>query len=154
MNTGQPNNSDCLCKVGLEPQNFAHITKNGIPLFPANPRGTAFFGVSSFDLGNVLTMFGRRHESEHVDYGEVQNASFSATWICRESSLVELTTPSVLVPTVPAGCPRIGWLGILKNSDRKSSLVRSLKWNDFEIDPSNSTTPGRITTFRPLVPNR
>jgi hypothetical protein len=57
MNTGQRNNLACLRRVGLEPQNKAFITKNGIPLFPANPLGTPF-GVSKFDLGNVLTMFG------------------------------------------------------------------------------------------------
>src|ERR1019366_1184216 len=51
------NNVDCLSTVGLEPQNFANITKNGIPLFPGNPLGIAF-GTFKFDLGNVLTMHG------------------------------------------------------------------------------------------------
>jgi hypothetical protein len=57
MNTGQRNNVSCLNQVGLEPQNFANITKNGVPLFPGNPLNIAF-GTSKFDLSNVLTMHG------------------------------------------------------------------------------------------------
>jgi hypothetical protein len=37
MNTGVPNNSACLNTVGIEPVNFAFITKNGIAQAPANP---------------------------------------------------------------------------------------------------------------------
>ncbi|HET6876114.1 MAG TPA: hypothetical protein VFH38_01140 [Jatrophihabitans sp.] len=36
-NTGQINNNDCLNKVGIEPANFAFITKNGVATGPANP---------------------------------------------------------------------------------------------------------------------
>jgi hypothetical protein len=50
------NNKDCQEKVGSETVNFAVITHNGIPLFPANPLG-ANFGVSRPDLNNVLKMF-------------------------------------------------------------------------------------------------
>lgn len=57
MNTGQQNNLACLHTVGLEPHNTAFITKNGIPLAPPNPLGIPF-GVSRYDLDNVLTMFG------------------------------------------------------------------------------------------------
>lgn len=57
MNSGQPNNVSCLNQVGLEPQNFANITRNGVPLFPANPLNVSF-GTSNFDLGNVLAMHG------------------------------------------------------------------------------------------------
>jgi hypothetical protein len=53
--TGQENNADCLKKVGREPWNFAIITKNGVPLFPANPLGLTF-GKSNPDLNNVLGM--------------------------------------------------------------------------------------------------
>ena len=53
--THQRNNIDCLRKVGIEPQNFAIVTRNGIPLFPANPLGVEF-GKFRFDLDNVLLM--------------------------------------------------------------------------------------------------
>jgi hypothetical protein len=36
-NTGQVNNSACLNAVGIEPVNFAFITKNGVATGPANP---------------------------------------------------------------------------------------------------------------------
>jgi hypothetical protein len=54
-NTGQNNNRDCLNKVGQEPVNFAVITRNGVPLAPANPLGVPF-GTSNNDLSNVLVM--------------------------------------------------------------------------------------------------
>ena len=53
--TKQLNNIACLQSVGIEPQNFAIVTRNGIPLFHANPLGTPF-GKSRFDLKNVLQM--------------------------------------------------------------------------------------------------
>jgi hypothetical protein len=37
MNTGVPNNANCLALTGIEPVNFAFITKNGLPHAPANP---------------------------------------------------------------------------------------------------------------------
>src|ERR671931_1490072 len=37
QNTGVQNNADCLGKVGLEPANFAFLTKNGRPHGPAAP---------------------------------------------------------------------------------------------------------------------
>ena len=37
MNTGQVNNGACLSSVGIEPVNFAFITKNGKAQAPANP---------------------------------------------------------------------------------------------------------------------
>ena len=37
QNTGQNNNAACLNTVGIEPVNFAFITKNGVPQAPANP---------------------------------------------------------------------------------------------------------------------
>jgi hypothetical protein len=55
MLTNQDNNKHCLNRVGQEPVNFAVLTKNGIPLAPANPLGAAF-GTSSPDLTNVLLM--------------------------------------------------------------------------------------------------
>ncbi len=55
MNTNRNNNADCLNQVGQEPVNFAIITKNGVPLFPANPLN-APIGVSKNDLRNVLLM--------------------------------------------------------------------------------------------------
>jgi hypothetical protein len=37
QNTGVPNNTDCLSRVGIEPANFAFITKNGKAHAPADP---------------------------------------------------------------------------------------------------------------------
>src|SRR6266852_6532773 len=37
QNTGVNNNNDCLNKVGIEPVNFAFITRNGVAQAPANP---------------------------------------------------------------------------------------------------------------------
>ncbi len=37
QNTGQVNNAACLSTVGIEPVNFAFITRNGVPTGPANP---------------------------------------------------------------------------------------------------------------------
>jgi hypothetical protein len=37
MNTGVPNNADCLNKVSIEPANFAFITRNGKPQAPPAP---------------------------------------------------------------------------------------------------------------------
>lgn len=54
--TGLFNNKACLDELGsAETPNFAVITKNGVPLQPANPAG-ALFGQSNFDLNNVLSM--------------------------------------------------------------------------------------------------
>jgi hypothetical protein len=57
MNKVQDNNNDCLNLVGEEPVNFAVITKNGVPITPANPLGIPF-GHSNFSLANVLVMSG------------------------------------------------------------------------------------------------
>jgi len=53
--TGNANNPACQNSVGVETVNFAVITQNGVPLFPANPLG-ANFGNNNFDLNNVLSM--------------------------------------------------------------------------------------------------
>jgi hypothetical protein len=37
QNTNTSNNADCLNKVGIEPANFAFITKNGVPHAPPGP---------------------------------------------------------------------------------------------------------------------
>jgi hypothetical protein len=37
LNTGTVNNADCLNTVGLEPANFAFITRNGVPHAPPGP---------------------------------------------------------------------------------------------------------------------
>jgi hypothetical protein len=37
LNSGAVNNDDCLATVGLEPANFAFITKSGVPHAPAAP---------------------------------------------------------------------------------------------------------------------
>src|SRR6266536_318295 len=37
QNTGTANNADCLGKVGIEPANFAFITRNGRPQAPPGP---------------------------------------------------------------------------------------------------------------------
>src|SRR5438477_7390897 len=46
MNTNTPNNADCLNKAGIEPVNFAFLTKNGVATAPANPLDYA----NSFNL--------------------------------------------------------------------------------------------------------
>jgi hypothetical protein len=53
--TNQDNNASCLNQVGQEPVNFAVLTKNGVPLTPANPLGVPF-GTASPNLNNVLFM--------------------------------------------------------------------------------------------------
>lgn len=53
--TGVVNNVACQNAAGVESINFAVITKNGIPLTPANPLGVNF-GRNNFDLTNVLSM--------------------------------------------------------------------------------------------------
>lgn len=56
-NTGQVNNRSCQSQLGDEPVNFAVITKDGVPLHPANPLGVAFPGATfRNDLSNVLIM--------------------------------------------------------------------------------------------------
>jgi len=37
QNNGVPNNADCLSTVGIEPANFAFITRSGVPHAPAGP---------------------------------------------------------------------------------------------------------------------
>jgi len=53
------NNADCLGSAlgGSQSVNHAFVTKNGVPLFPANPLGVPF-GSFSFDPNNVLQMDG------------------------------------------------------------------------------------------------
>ena len=54
--TGVFNNTTCLNALnGAETPNFAVITKNGVPLTPANAAGVNF-GQNNFDLNNVLSM--------------------------------------------------------------------------------------------------
>jgi len=53
QNTGVANNADCLNKVGIEPANFAFITKSGTPHAPAAPldlTGASFTPNSNTDL--------------------------------------------------------------------------------------------------------
>jgi hypothetical protein len=63
QNTGVVNNADCLNTVGLEPANFAFITKNGIPHAPPGPldlTNDSFTPNPGSDLfmssGDVLTV--------------------------------------------------------------------------------------------------
>jgi hypothetical protein len=53
--TGIINNVDCQNTVGIESVNFAVITRNGVPLTPANPLGVNF-GRNNPDINNVLSM--------------------------------------------------------------------------------------------------
>jgi hypothetical protein len=46
QNTGVPNNTDCLSTAGLEPVNFAYLTKNGKATTPANPLNGARFNLN------------------------------------------------------------------------------------------------------------
>ncbi len=63
QNTGTINNADCLNTVGIEPANFAFITKSGVPHAPAGPLDLtlgSFTPSSTTDLfmssGDVLTI--------------------------------------------------------------------------------------------------
>jgi hypothetical protein len=55
MLKNQNNNLSCLQQVGQEPVNFAVLTRNGVPLTPANPLG-APIGTSVPNVNNVLLM--------------------------------------------------------------------------------------------------
>jgi hypothetical protein len=46
-NTGVPNNNACLNSAGLEPVNFAFLTRNGAATAPANPLDNARFNLSA-----------------------------------------------------------------------------------------------------------
>jgi hypothetical protein len=46
QNTGAPNNNTCLNSAGIEPVNFAFLTKNGKATTPANPLNGARFNLS------------------------------------------------------------------------------------------------------------
>ena len=52
MNTGQVNNGACLNSVGIEPVNFAFITKSGVAQAPANP------------VNSTLATFTPNHEQD------------------------------------------------------------------------------------------
>jgi hypothetical protein len=52
-NTGDQNNDDCANLLGSQPGNFAFITKNGIPIAPANPLAVPF-GTFHNDPNNIL----------------------------------------------------------------------------------------------------
>jgi hypothetical protein len=63
QNTNTPNNPDCLGTVGIEPVNFAFITKSGVPHAPAGPldlNGASFTPSAATDLfmrsGDRLTV--------------------------------------------------------------------------------------------------
>ncbi|MEA2506071.1 MAG: hypothetical protein QOH48_689 [Actinomycetota bacterium] len=50
MNTGQINNTDCLNNAGIEPVNFAFLTKDGHSTAPANPLSPDRFTPTPADL--------------------------------------------------------------------------------------------------------
>ncbi|HEY3007865.1 MAG TPA: hypothetical protein VGJ63_07340 [Micromonosporaceae bacterium] len=50
QNTGEVNNTDCLNRVGVEPANYAFITKSGIPTDRTDPLGINFRVDASKDL--------------------------------------------------------------------------------------------------------
>src|SRR5271157_1895640 len=89
---------------------------------------------------------GRRHAF-------AQNRSFKLNWTWREGTRVEVICPSPATPTVAAGWPRIGWLGRLNISPRKSRCTRSVKEKDLNIEASREANPGPSTLFRPSLPN-
>ena len=49
-NTNVPNNTACLNTAGIEPVNFAFLTKNGKATAPSNPLDNARFNLSSKDF--------------------------------------------------------------------------------------------------------
>ncbi len=55
MNTNTVNNTACLESVGIEPVNFAFITKSGTPLAPPSPVN-ATLATFTPDLGKILLM--------------------------------------------------------------------------------------------------
>jgi hypothetical protein len=61
MNTGAVNNADCLASAGLEPVNFAYLTKNGAATSPANPLNPDRFNLDPnkdffMNSGDTLTL--------------------------------------------------------------------------------------------------
>lgn len=63
QNTGQVNNADCLGSVGIEPANFAFVTRSGVPHAPPAPlslTGGSFTPSPATDLfmnsGDVLSV--------------------------------------------------------------------------------------------------
>jgi hypothetical protein len=54
QNTGVVNNTDCLNKVGIEPANYAFLTKSGVPTDRTDPLGINF----RVDQSKVLMMHG------------------------------------------------------------------------------------------------
>jgi hypothetical protein len=55
QNTNVPNNDDCLNAVGIEPANFAFVTRSGKPIGPADPLGLSLASFTPHP-SNVLMM--------------------------------------------------------------------------------------------------
>ncbi len=64
QNTGQLNNTNCLNTVGLEPANFAFITKTGVPHAPAGPLDLTF---GSFTPSAATDLFMRSGDQLAID---------------------------------------------------------------------------------------
>ncbi|HXM55022.1 MAG TPA: hypothetical protein VOB72_06500 [Candidatus Dormibacteraeota bacterium] len=64
QNTGVVNNADCLSKAGIEPVNFAFITKNGVAHAPAGPLSST---LDTFTVNRNTDFFMRSGDVIVVD---------------------------------------------------------------------------------------
>jgi hypothetical protein len=64
QNTGVTNNADCLGKVGVEPANFAFLTKSGTPHAPPGPLDQT---VATFTPNSATDLFMSRGDKLTVD---------------------------------------------------------------------------------------
>src|SRR5262249_33727776 len=69
-NTGQVNNLDCLRRVGLEPVNFAFVTRDGVPVGPPDPLHANLL-TRTPDPGRVLLM--NSGDTIRVTLGDTQS---------------------------------------------------------------------------------
>src|SRR5262249_23104593 len=84
----------------------------------------------------------------------LQNTNFSPNWICRAAFNVELTWPPFPELMAPEGALNVGWLKMLKNSERNSSCLDSVMRKRLPKVKSNCLRPSALRMFRPLVPYR
>jgi len=106
--------------------------------------GADFIGSSRWDQAS-----GQFRDAHCIGRDQIMSADYE-----REFQFCDPITPLVTVPTVAPGCPKIGWFGTLKNSDRKSTRTRSVTRNCLARETSSAAIPGPTTLFRPLLPKR
>ncbi len=70
LNTNVPNNADCLNTVGIEPVNFAFITKNGVAQAPANPVDAT---LATYTPDHARDLFMRSGDKLTVDLHDTED---------------------------------------------------------------------------------